>query len=141
VGVLGSTTATSGPAIGVWGRTDAIGGVGVVAEGHAATNSSTALEIRNGRIKVTGAGVGTPTAAFQIAAGTNECGFEGAFTYVDHPHANFNPNALLFVTPVGEGASFVLLYWTGSGDCPSNRWLIWHAGNIDAAYNVLVLVP
>jgi hypothetical protein len=141
VGVLGSTTATSGPAIGVWGRTDAIGGVGVVAEGQGANNAATALEIRNGRIRVAGAGVGTPTAAYKIAAGTNQCGVDGAFTVIDHPHANFNPDAILIVTPVNEPVTFAVLYWTGGGVCPNNRWLIWHGGNQLGSYNVLIMVP
>lgn len=141
VGVLGSTTATSGPAIGVWGRTDAIGGVGVVAEGQGDNNAATALEIRHGRIRVAGAGEGTPTAAYRIGQSGPRCGVNDAFTVIDHPHANFNPDAIILVTPLFEVASFGILYWTGGGVCPNNRWLIWHAGNQIGAYNVLIMVP
>jgi len=144
VGVLGSTTATSGPAIGVWGRTDAIGGVGVVAEGQGANNASTALEIKNGRIRVTGAGVGTPTAVFQIAPGAQKCGIDPpAFTFIDHPHTNFNPNAIIMVTPrdSNDGIAPGVLYWTGGGVCPNNKWLIWHGSGFPGGFNVLVVVP
>ena len=141
IGVLGSTTATSGPAIGVWGKTSAIGGVGVLAEGQGANNAATALEIKNGRIKVTGAGEGTPTAAFRIPFDAERCGADDAFTIIDHPHANFNADAILTVTPVLQPHTFAILYWTGGGVCPNNRWLIWHNGGVQSAYNVLVIVP
>jgi trimeric autotransporter adhesin len=141
IGVLGSTTATSGSAIGVWGRTDAIGGVGVLAESSAATNNSTALEIKNGKIKITGAGVGTPTPAFQIAAGADECA-GGVATEINHPHANFNPGAIIMVTPVMQGSISIGLSYTASGflDCLPGRWLVWHS-DVEIAFNVLVMVP
>jgi hypothetical protein len=142
IGVLGSATATSGTAIGVWGRTDTIGGVGVVAEGQGNNNAAIALEIRHGRIKIDGAGDNTATPAFRIPQGTGECGVDGAFVVIDHPHANFNANAIVMVTPTIAPHSFAVFYWTGGGVCPNNRWLIWRgSAPVSAGYNVLVLVP
>lgn len=141
VGVLGSATATSGSAIGVWGRADTIGGVGVVAEGQGNNNAAIALEVRQGRIKIAGAGDNTATPAFRIPFGTGHCGVDGAFVVIDHPHANFNPDAIVMVTATSQPHGFAVLYWTGSGACPSNRWLIWRAGGTVSGYNVLVLVP
>jgi hypothetical protein len=147
VGVAGLASATSGTTIGMWGLSQSNFGSGVRAEGSGSTG--TALEILNGRIKATGAGVDTATPAFRIASGQHEC-LGGTGVVVDHPQANGNGGAMLFVTARGvspgeasEPHSFSVEYQTiGFLDCPAGRWVIFRdSSTIDSGYNVLVVVP
>jgi hypothetical protein len=139
IGVKGYAAAGTGQTIGVWGEAQSGSGVGVVAEGSSTTG--TALEVRNGRIRITGAGTDTPTPAFHIASGTHECG-GGTWVKVDHPHAQ--GNALIFVTPrsPSDPHSFHVFYTSVAfGDCPVG-WLIRRdPTTVDSGYNVLIVVP
>jgi hypothetical protein len=147
VGVAGLASATSGTTIGMWGMSQSNLGAGVRAEGSGSTG--TALEIVNGRIKATGAGVDTPTPAFRIAYGEHEC-LGGSRVVIDHPQANNNGAAMLFVTARGhnlgesvEPHSFALEFQSiGFADCPMGRWVIRRENStIDSGYNVLIVVP
>ena len=97
--------------LGVYG--DSSSGTGVEAESSAGTglyafsgtgdaieaysSSGSALTIENGGIAVSGAGVGTSTAAFiQVATAGN---ISGSVTFINNPLCNGNPNAILIVTP------------------------------------------
>jgi hypothetical protein len=139
IGVKGYAAHGTGQTIGVWGEAQSGFGVGVVAEGSSTTG--TALEVRNGRIRITGAGTDTPTPAFHIASGTHECG-GGTWVKVEHPHAQ--GNALIFVTPrsPSDPHSFHVFFSTvGFGDCPAG-WLIRRdPTTVDSGYNVLIVVP
>jgi len=117
-------------------------------------SSSTALEINNGALKVTGAGINTQTPAFvyPVTAG-NSC---GTFIVIDNPYTNNDPNAILFITlSTGDdgviGSSpqrvpFVRYFVTGSGACTgfNNRWYV-NIPDRDASFplrlNVLVIKP
>jgi hypothetical protein len=138
IAIKGSASATTGQTVGVWGEAQSGSGVGVVAEGSSATG--TALEVRNGRLRIKGAGTDTPTAAFHIASGTHECG-GGTWVKVEHPHAQ--GDALIFVTPrsPSDPHSFHVFYTSVAfADCPVG-WLIRRDPAVDSGYNVLIVVP
>jgi len=134
---IGTTSPTSA-------RLQVEGGVGVGIYGHGATGvqsvgqgvGSTALEITNGAIKVTGAGVGTNTAIFiHVKTAANAC-LGSTVTAIDNPNTNGDPSAILFVTPrliAGVGAyptsGAVLSYYSAANApqlCPQlrDRWTI-----------------
>jgi hypothetical protein len=101
VGVRGQTSTGVGVqglaalgGAGVEGHTGVLNGVGVRASSPV---TGTALEVVDGAIRVAGAGIGTPTAAFiHRVNAANKVGVN--VTRIDHPLTNNNPNALLFVT-------------------------------------------
>jgi len=105
-GVLGQADSLGA---GVLGRARTDSAAGVVAEGGSATG--TALRVDRGAIRVSGAGVGTPTAVFVVVPTTSNTTVwtdQGSYgkmcsptTTIDHPQANGDPNAILFLTPVG----------------------------------------
>ena len=73
-----------------------------------------ALEL-TGAIKV----VGSNQAAFVLTATVNNISSQGQIITIDHPHANNDPNALLFVTGRAH-QDFSLLYNANSG-----RWYLY----------------
>jgi hypothetical protein len=117
-------------------------GTGVRADGNG--SATTALEINNGAIKVSGAGVGTSTAAFihQAAGGSYR-------TCIDHPMTNGDPNAILIVTlnfSTSDNTHAVAVGYDASGvACTAGRWYIFdELGNVIFAgqhFNVLVIKP
>jgi hypothetical protein len=109
--------------------------------------TTTALEVKQGAIKVTGAGINTNTAAFihEVTAGNIDPMLTDA-TVINNALTNGDPNAILIVTTVlrpGHGSpnkAVYLDYDTGTG-----RWRI---NNIDFSamvvgqnFNVLVVKP
>ncbi len=114
--------------------------------------SSTALEINNGAIKVTGAGFNTQTAVFKIEKNaTNTCG-QGRRTVIDNPYSNNDPNAIVFVTPVsldplGTEITYNIYYATSVGTgCEShlNKWVIvsdQFVETITVRFNVMIIKP
>lgn len=103
-----------------------------------------ALRIGNGGIAVSGAVIGTSTAAFiQLTSATNVA-FD--YTLINNPLRNGDPNALLFVTrnwnpPNGTTATYFNknfgVYYTGS------QWAIFTEDQstmpTNIAFNVLVI--
>lgn len=148
IGVYGMSAGGSGPStavqgdtgtgVGVRGNANSDGGTGVMASGHGA--GSTALQIDNGPIKVSGA---NPTAVTVIAP---TLGSQTWF-YFDNPLTNGDPNAIILVTnnitPGGAAALYdahpVGVYY----DSSSRKWIIENVdgGNMPsrAAFNVLVI--
>jgi len=130
----------------------AAGGVGIGTNNPAAalhvagTNAaSIAMRISSGGIAVSGAGIGTPTAAFiQLTAAANVIGDS---SYISNPLCNDDPNALLFVThvynPPGAGFAYFNknfgVWYTGS------QWAIYVEDGTqmptNVAFNVLVIKP
>lgn len=115
---------------------------GVVVQAASPTN--TALELRSGELKVTGAGIGTSTAAFiHLTSATNVSSY---VTFIDNPVCNGDPNAILLVThsynpPNGTTATYhphiVSLWYTGT------QWAIFNEDfanmQTNIAFNVLVI--
>lgn len=102
-GVHGATYSTNG------------GGAGVKAE--ALLTGGTALEVRSGAIRVTGAGLDTPTAVFKTLVGCSE-------VVLDHPMLNGNPNAFVFSTARntdGDDMPLAVAAWYSSSKA---RWVI-----------------
>lgn len=129
----------------------AAGGVGIgtnnpaaalhVVAGGAGTNI--ALRVDNGGIAVSGAGIGTGTAAFiQLTSAVN---IFGDSTFIDNPLCNGDPNALLLVThcynPPGTSAAYfnknIGVWYDGSG------WAIYTEDQsqmpTNIAFNVLII--
>lgn len=84
----------NGTGSGVYGRSNGSGS-GVTADGGG--GSSPALEIVGGPIKVTGAGIGTNTAAFEFC--TTAANTSSYFATINNAMTNGQPNAILIVTP------------------------------------------
>jgi hypothetical protein len=102
--------------------------------------TGTALEIVDGAIKVTGAGVGTPTAAFihQVNAANR---VTDKVTRINHPLTNNDPHALLFVSKrYGYShMTFVRGVWYDAG-----YWFLGTDGNDlkdGDQFSVLVIKP
>jgi len=124
---------------------DAGTGTGIVASNT--SSAGTALDIRNGKIKVTGAGLGTSTPVFIHRATTANTSVH--ITTITHPSTDGNPNAILIVTPnwnpggtggVGVDNDHVTgVYYAGT------KWTIFNQDNVampvNAAFNVLVVTP
>ena len=140
-GVYGQST--TGP--GVYGY--ASNGVGVRAQGGGPTK--TALEVSNGAIKVTGAGLNTSTAVYihevhQSGGSANVCNdptFGFGYSYLNHPMLNNNPDAILFVTGTREA---VVVNYAPPG-CPAGRWVVTKPGyNMPpdgTSINILIITP
>lgn len=145
VAVYGINDATGSGGVGVYGHAN--NGVGVLAEGGGP--STTALEVSNGAIQVTGAGLNTTTPVFQhqvhhSGANANVC-TDGTFgfwySYLNHPLLNNHPEALLIVT---SSADDLIVRYSPIG-CPAGRWTITKPGiNLPtdgSLVNVLVVLP
>src|SRR5262249_20344966 len=120
-------------------------------------HGDTALTITNGAIRVTGAGVGTNTAAFiLVKTAANTCGGgSGLQIGIDNPFSNDDPNAILIITPrrVAGSPSQVksrieavyVPFEAAPPDCPKlfNKWSIitWDGSPVGSQYNVLVIKP
>ncbi len=138
-GVLGRATATDGVTHGVVGVTASDEGAGVSAQGSGI--DTTALEISDGGIRVSGAGLGSETPVFIHQATPQNTA--STVTYLDHPLTNGNPDAILFVIHNGlvlPASSVAVIYEPGL-----QRWGI---ANIQATqmtlgsyFNVLVFKP
>ena len=139
-GVAGSSNSSDG----VFGYTDAVTRAGVLA--FNAYSSGIALEIPNGGIKATGAGVGTATFAFiHVSTDTNNISNS---TFIDNVLTNGDPNAMLFVTHVYNpaGVSSKQLFNLAFGmnyDSRLSQWSIYRedAGVMPAgvSFNVMVI--
>jgi hypothetical protein len=128
----------------------ATGGVGIgtnnpAAALHVVGNNPTnvALRVSNGGIAVSGAGIGTGTAAFiQLTSAANTL---GDTTYISNPLSDGDRNALLFVThlwnPPGTTATFLNknfgVWYTGS------QWAIFTEDGTpmptNVGFNVLII--
>ena len=117
-----------------------------VQEGVSISSPVTALELRRGNIRVTGAGVGTTGPAF-IHRAIKNVTITGNYTLIDHPLCNGDANAILVVTPNynpgGTGGTYNnhpigVFYVTG-------KWAIFNqdtaAMDDQSAFNVLVIKP
>jgi hypothetical protein len=166
-GVRGENDGTGGLGIGVYGSQNGSGwgvygetpsGLGVYGssssgtgvEGESGTGTGvyaysggSALTIGGGTIHVSGAGIGTSTAAFIHRATTANTG--GDTTTIDNPQCNGDPNAILIVTQNWNPAS-------GSGNYNTHHVGVWYTGSnwaifnedgtamaVNTAYNVLVI--
>jgi hypothetical protein len=111
------------------------------------SNNGVGLELRNGMLKVKGAGLNSKTAAYiHHATGANAF---ANISVLDHPALNGNPNALVFVTPrVTYNGSQNLVAGSvvvGYGDIPEigERWYIGSmqgGSSITGYYNILCVL-
>jgi hypothetical protein len=146
-GVLGTH---EGSGVGVLGFSQRGAGVlGWSVEGpgvraSAPTPSGTALEIHQGAIRVTSAGVNTPTASFILEATLqnmrNEEGAEvPTLVVIDNPQTNDDPDAMILVTPHSQrtgkrgmrgipGQVGVVYDDDGTLAGVQGRWLVWAWG-------------
>ena len=142
---VGGTT-NGGGAAGVFGYSTVGSSAGVKAQNTNVTG--TALEIQQGAIKVTGAGVGTSTPVF-IHAVTAANRVQNNATVIDHPLCNNAQDALLFAQPVRDvltGQEYrqpIMTFW--SVVSAPNKWaLIGPVGTtipIGAHFAILVIKP
>jgi hypothetical protein len=158
-GVRGENDGTGGNGIGVWGSQAGSGwggyftstsGIGVNAYGGTGTGvltggGSSALTIASGAIHVSGAGVGTSTAAFiHVATVANTV---SDYTDIDNPQCNGDVNAILIVTqnwnPGGTGGTYNTHHVGVFYDTVAAKWAIFNedltAMVLNSAYNVLVI--
>jgi hypothetical protein len=134
---------------GVEGHTASPSGIGVLAS--APEPEITALAIDTGNIRVLGAGQNTPTPVFIHVA--TERNTRGAFTIIDHPMTNGDPNAILIVTrrmfPIldsadrtAEAAGTNVESFSVAYNSQAEKWMIGHQSGkpvaVTAAFNVLV---
>jgi hypothetical protein len=109
------------------------------------------VDLRSGALRVAGAGLDTPTAAFTFRTdadddGQNQCQSGGDHWFViDNAMTNGRPGALLFLSalPDAPPASPVWLGTDAVGTCQQQRWGL-SGPPLDAKnyrYNVLVIVP
>jgi len=124
-------------------------GYGVVAESTTGTgirtysSSGSALTIAGGAIHVSGAGIGTSTAAFiHVATAANASGTDG--TAINNSLCNGDANAILIVTPnltpYGVRNNHPIGVWYNAS---ISKWVIFNQDAvtipINAAFNVLVI--
>jgi hypothetical protein len=116
--------------------------------GVALQSSGTALEVRSGSLKVTGAGVGTVTPVFIHRATPATITLH--VTKIEHPLCNGDPTAILIVTPNWNPGGGVGVYDNHPigvyyEDPPTARWHIFNqdgaAMPAGAAFNILVVKP
>jgi hypothetical protein len=148
IGVYGSQ---AGSGYGVYGY--APSGYGVVGESststgvYASSTSGPALTIGNGAIQVSGAGLGTGTAAFiQLATIYNSYGVNTSATRITNPLCDGDPNAILIVTHNQSvtGSSADLHAHSVQYDAAQGHWAILHddSTSIESqAFNVLIIKP
>ena len=110
-------------------------------------SASTALEINNGAIKVTGAGFNTNTWVFVAEKNPgNSCG--PSFP-INNSYTNNDPNAILFVTVsdsrTNTNAVPTVYYETNHGSCPflNNKWVVKlpYNDSLTVRVNVMVIKP
>jgi hypothetical protein len=138
-GVYGLTTNNSSASVGVRGETFSTNGIAVEAK-YSGTGVGVALEVDNGAIRVAGV---NKAAFIHTATVANKLSANG--TDVDHPMANGDPNALLFVTqrlnPSGivYNNSPIGVYY----NTVRSRWEIFNENNAviptNAQFHVLVI--
>jgi hypothetical protein len=146
IGVYGAGGDTESDAgSGVWGRSWSATGAGVVAEGPQSIGvaSGTALEIREGGIKVKDAGLGTSTPVFVHRATAEN--IASNYTTIDHPLTDDDPHAILIVTQnynPGGGAGQANNH-SVAVDYKNGKWRIHNQDGmpmaVNAAFNVLVV--
>jgi hypothetical protein len=147
---------------GVLGEATGSNGVGVVARNDVVTGP--ALSIFKGALQVKDAGLDTTTPVFihEVRATGDDANLctKGSWpqyysTVVDHPLANGNPNAILFVTPnyglasslhAGPAHAPYGVYYDDRNQCGfGDRWVIYAYDattlNDGQMFNVLVIVP
>ena len=149
-GLAGINTSTGA---GVYGSST--NGYGVVARSSA---TGTALNILQGGIKVTGAGIDTDTAVFihqvHTGVGGNICPILPNTTIIDNPLINDNPNAILIITINGgtmgsinapNNPLMIVSYDTNNMCGQGGRWLIsdldYAALDDGVMFNVLAVTP
>jgi hypothetical protein len=97
---------------------------------------------RNGALRVTGAGVGTSTAAFiHVITAAN---LIAGRSVIDHPDANGDPNAILIITARAGVFTDIPRYMVAYGSPTSGRWAIALKDPdtvIGGSFNVLVIKP
>jgi hypothetical protein len=147
----GHASSTNGFNYGVYGQTDSPNGAGVLARGSG--NGGTALRISNGGIRVSGAGVNSGTPAFVHVISASNTDTNGWISTINNPYCNNDPNALLYVMPVGGistnlvfSESVNLYYDDGALGFANNRWILEAAGASGGfyagqRYNILVVKP
>jgi hypothetical protein len=85
------------------------------------------VEIASGGLKITGAGVNTPTAAFvQVANSTNTSSY---VTYIHNPLCDGDPNALLIATHVYNPPG------SGPYSYETHPYSVWYSGYYWTIYN------
>ena len=109
--------------------------------------TNTALDLRGGgAVRVAGAGVNSATPVFihRASAAT----VSANTTFIDHPHCNGNPNAILIVTHNFSADTAANRYETEPVGVWYNgsRWTIFHENSLVAmpvgrAFNVMVVKP
>jgi hypothetical protein len=140
---------------GVLGSAFSPSGTGVLAYNEYVTG--TALAIMTGTIRVMNMGEGTATPVFiqHVFGSGNTCdatagGSSVDGVVIDNPLTNDDPNAVLFVMPVGYVGSTpppsVFVAYDVSGTCGTGRWVIITTDNssiesVAKNYNVLVVKP
>jgi hypothetical protein len=105
----------------------------------------------NGAIHVTGAGQNTKTAAFIQVASAANINSGGYATIINNPLCNGNPNAILIVTHVFNGAggagteNHVFGVGYGASIGVANQWCIYNADldsmDVGDTFNVLIILP
>jgi hypothetical protein len=120
---------------------------GLDSSSFAFVNSSHALEIPSGGIKVSGAGAGTNTPAFIHVATASNIITTGLFpiTMIDNSYTNYDPNAILIITPNVSAGKLVTHPVGVIYSSTSNQWAIYNLDltsiPVNSAYNVLVIKP
>jgi hypothetical protein len=144
VGLWGVADSGSG-AYGVYGTSSSGAGVvgstttGTALRGNGNGSSTTALEVNNGGIKVTGAGANTSTPAFRaVVTAGNRCA--GTDLYIDNPYSNNDPNAILIVTTYQYEEMYIAYSPPG---CPAGKWVIAQPQGMSVgdSFSVLVVKP
>ncbi|MGE5596381.1 MAG: hypothetical protein ACM3S1_10165 [Hyphomicrobiales bacterium] len=125
-GVRGQSSATFG--VGVEGIGAGTSGVG----GHFIGETAVDLE---GALRVVGDPDERPAFRVTADAGENTCLEGDTGLIIDHPMANGDSGALLFVTPLGGGPVTVAYDVEG---CTADRWVIEGVSD-GTAYNVLIV--
>ena len=131
VGVWGSQ---NGSGIGIYGYTPSgIGVYGNTSSGtavYASSSSGSALTVGSGAIHVSGAGVGTGTAAFiQLATTNNSYGSPAAYiTIISNPLCDGDPNAILIATHQWSPPGV-------PGNYETHPYSVWYDGSNWTIYN------
>ncbi len=153
IGVHGVANGSAQANVGVLGETQSVAGIGVRAVGAGGVGK--ALDVVDGGVRIHGTGA----PAFVHTPSTT-CA-AGSATAIDNPHANGDPDALLFVTP-NTGGTLPLAgadvegyqvaynvnslgpgFNTASPECPPGRWVIYTVSGdpfpAGVTFNVLVI--
>lgn len=130
----------------------AAGGVGIGTNNPSAAlhvvgggGANTALRVDNGSIAVSGAGIGTGTAAFvQLTSAAN---INGDSSYINNPICNGDPNAILLVTHNYNPGEIIDTYFDKNFgvwfNALKNEWAVYtedeSAMPTNIAFNVLII--